>query len=174
MNKEKKMTSRPIVRQTRGVIFILVLASVVGLGMNAFRGNALPWVQDWEVTMNERNRNTMPETIETVDIAQMSRLYQSKDVLVLDARPEDFWKFERIPGSKSLPVENAELLVPELLSKIPREMKIITYCDGGSCHSSRELGEKILKAGHGKVAVFIGGMEEWMSGGKPIESDENG
>ena len=66
----------------------------------------------------------------------------------------------------------ADDLVAELVETTPKDIEIITYCDGSSCPSARELAEKILLAGHPNVSVFLGGMSAWLSARMPVSSGE--
>ena len=90
------------------------------------------------------------------------------------ARHSDFWSLERIPGAKNIPMDEADQVLSSFLQNVPSGTRIITYCDGAGCHDAQDLGVKIIEAGHKDVAVFLGGIMEWLDQGLPVESDDQG
>ena len=153
-------------------VLIVVAAAGTGLVVNAFRSDSLPLVQDWEKTLADRNKKSMPAEIATIDFQKMSEIYTQKGVMVLDARPRVFYEYERIPGSKSMPVDEADSLLPTFMKSLPSSITIITYCDSSSCPASKKLSRKILESGHNQVIVYVGGMLEWTQRKMPVERDE--
>lgn len=162
-----------ILRQAVTAAALVAAAAGLGLGANALRSEPLPLVQDWEATLARRAEERLPGGVVSLDRAQMARLYRRGDVLVLDARPHDFFLMEHIPGAKSCPVEKADQVLPGLLKGLPESTRIITYCDGGACEASLKLAQKILQAGRGNVAVYTGGMLEWLEAGLPVSRGED-
>ena len=152
-------------------IGILLLAGAAGLLNNAFRTDPLPLVQDWGERSGDLARTRLPTGLSVIDIKDMKRAYRDKGVLVLDARPRDFYMMEHIPGAVSFPLEAAEKNMSELVKGLPPDINIITYCDGPSCPSARKLGAMLLRAGRGNVRVFLGGMEDWVTHGLPVDAE---
>lgn len=160
-----------MLRQFFIAVAVVIGASCVGLTVNYFRAAPLPLVQDWKKTIEEKERKQSSGKLEILDLETMTSIYDKENVVVFDARPEEFYMFERIPGARSLPLDNAETLIPGILKEIKEDVLIITYCDGVTCPSARKLGLEILKAGHGNVSVFLGGLEEWTNNGMPTDGE---
>lgn len=153
--------------------FLIVLVSgIAALCVNALRPNSLPLFSDWDAIVEERAQAQKPTEILIIPIEVMEQEYQKENVLVVDARAYDFFQMEHVPGARSLPLEEADAKLAELLAKVDPETKIITYCSGFSCAAAMDLAKKIVGHGRKKVAVFLGGMEEWQSLGLPVESDD--
>lgn len=153
-----------------GTIFIT--AVLLGLLVNRCRPDPLPLVQDWKKTLALRMERQFPGEIAIIDLPRMSQLYKDKDVLVLDARPQDFFLLERIPGARSLPLEEADRLLPDLLKNLSPGTHIITYCEDSTCEAGLGLGKKLVQAGHLDVAVFLGGMAKWQTENMPVAGGE--
>ncbi|MEW5724746.1 MAG: rhodanese-like domain-containing protein [Thermodesulfobacteriota bacterium] len=163
-----------LVKQALVALALVLAASATALAVNALRPDPLPLVQDWDETMARRSEKQLPGGTAALDLKRMTELYRSESVVVLDARPGDFFQFEHIPGARNLPLEDADRLIPELLQDLPPGVRLITYCDGVSCPKARELGLKLVEAGHKDVAVFVGGIEEWTLADLPVASGPEG
>lgn len=149
---------------------IVILSAVIGLTFNALRAESLPLVQDWDETIARRAEKILPNGIPAVESARLLLIYQKENVRIIDARPKDFFLMEHIPGAVNIPLEQADELLPTFLGKTNASTRIITYCDGPSCPSARQMAEAIKKRGHDETAVFLGGMEEWTAHDNPVAS----
>ena len=95
-----------------------------------------------------------------------------KKALVLDARPVDFFLLEHIPEAKSLPVDEYEKHISQVLKDYPQFDPIVVYCEGGTCPDSPALAQKIREAGWLNVSVYTGGIMEWQEKGMPVVQEE--
>lgn len=155
-----------------GAIFIT--AVLLGFLVNRFRPEPLPLVQDWKETLALRMERLTPSEMAIIDLPRMSQLYKDKDVVILDARSQDFFLLERIPGARSLPLEDVDRLLPGLLKNLPPGTRIVTYCEDSTCEAGLSLGKKLVQAGCLDVAVFLGGMAKWQAGNMPVADGEEG
>jgi rhodanese-related sulfurtransferase len=87
----------------------------------------------------------------------------------VDARPEDEFAQDHVPGAMMLNEDKWNALLPELLSVWTPEKKVVVYCSSLSCNASREVARKLretvqLKDPDGKNCVFVleGGWEAWL------------
>ena len=163
-----------MIRQLITATVIVVLASAIGLAANAVRSEPLPLIQDWAETLARRNETTLPNGLAAIGLDRMKETYQADNVLIIDARLSDFWSLERIPGAKNIPMDEADQVLSSFLQNVPSGTRIITYCDGAGCRDAQDLGVKIIEAGHKDVAVFLGGIMEWLDQDLPVESDDQG
>ena len=160
-----------LLRQAGLALVIASAATLVGVAVNALRPEPLPWVQNWDETLAARAREELAGKLGSVDLEAVQLLLGRDKVIILDARPADFYVFEHIPGARSLPVDEADRLLPDLLDNLAPDVRIVTYCESVTCPDSRRLGLKILEAGHPNVSVFMGGIEEWISRGLRVEGE---
>jgi len=75
-------------------------------------------------------------------------------------------------GAVSLPVGEAQGLIPTFMEQTPKDKLLVVYCGGYDCHDSRLLGEKLLAAGFSQVFVYEGGFPEWQDAGHPVSKGD--
>ncbi len=155
-------------RQALIALGLVGLALIVGLGVNFVRPEGLPLVQDWSETLARRAEERLPEGVAVLPPDRMAGLAGRADVVLLDARPRVFYELEHIPGAYSLPVEEAEGRIRDLLGRLGSGVRIVTYCGDPTCPAGRELAAKIRASGHPDVAVFLAGIEAWRAAGRPL------
>jgi rhodanese-related sulfurtransferase len=87
----------------------------------------------------------------------------------LDARPDEEFATDHVPGAISLNEDRWNELLPHFLASWSPEKKVVVYCSSKSCNASREVARRLreeaqLKDGAGKNCVFVlqGGWEEWL------------
>jgi rhodanese-related sulfurtransferase len=72
----------------------------------------------------------------------------------------------RIPGSLCIACEEFE----KRLSEVPRDVKVILYCESESCTRSCNAGEVAVRNGLTNIYVLTGGMPAWKKAGYTLES----
>jgi len=106
-----------------------------------------------------------------IEIQEALNLYQSGNAVFVDARHEFDYKLGHIKGAVSLPL--AEFAAKsEIVSSLPRNRPIVTYCDGAECSSSVELATLLMESGFTSVKVFFAGWNEWRNQGLPTAVKE--
>lgn len=105
-----------------------------------------------------------------VQLSAVKRFVDAGAAMIVDAREPQEYDSGHIPGAVSLPYEQALPETLEALDAGPRP--IITYCDGGTCELSMDLAWDLVRAGHSKVLVFMGGFPQWKAAGYPVETGE--
>lgn len=97
---------------------------------------------------------------EMVTIAQAQSW--SADAIWIDARPQDEFEREHVPGALLLNEDRWNELLPPVLAVWAPEKRIVVYCSSESCGSSREIAHRLRKeAGLANVFVLEGGWEGW-------------
>lgn len=84
-----------------------------------------------------------------------------KDVLWVDARPEEEYRVEHVPGAILLNLESWDRLFPEFLDRWASGRRVVVYCSAATCELSREVAERLRKSGIPSVFVLKGGWEAW-------------
>jgi len=81
----------------------------------------------------------------------------------VDARPDNEFEQDHVPGAIRLNEDRWNELLPTLLAQWSLEKKIIVYCSSQSCNASREVARRLRdEAGLKDVFVLRGGWEEWL------------
>jgi rhodanese-related sulfurtransferase len=104
----------------------------------------------------------------TVSYNEAVDLFNARAALFIDARHGYDYAEGRIRGAINLPLQDFS---PDhlLLSIIPRQQPLVTYCDGEGCNSSIELARKLDSLGYKDVRIFFGGWNEWKAHNGPVE-----
>lgn len=98
----------------------------------------------------------------TVNLEQMKKIVNLPDFIIIDARRADQFSAGHIKNSINIYAQDEQdIMIPKIL-QLPRDKKIIIYCDGGTCDLSHELANNLISAFSFKnVYVYEGGWDEW-------------
>jgi rhodanese-related sulfurtransferase len=81
----------------------------------------------------------------------------------VDARPDDEFARDHVPGAASLNEDRWNELLPQLLERWSPEKRVIVYCSAASCNAAREVAKRLRDEAQLKnVFVLQGGWEEWV------------
>jgi rhodanese-related sulfurtransferase len=87
----------------------------------------------------------------------------------VDARPDEEFARDHVPGAVSLNEDHWNELLPQFLPKWSPEKNVVVYCSARSCNAAREVAKRLrdeaqLHDSEGKNCVFVlnGGWEEWL------------
>ena len=169
-----------LLRDATSLWIIITVSLCVGLLLNAFREKPLSLIHQSKtqrlqlaVSMISRTQVAPPlRALPTnLSLEQVQQIVEEKHCLVLDARPELFYRLGHLPGAFSLPREDFEAGYRKLSARIEanKNIAIVVYCSGISCEDSRLVQEAFRKLGYTNVAVFAGGWDEWTGADLPEE-----
>lgn len=136
---------RPIL--IRQVLWLIGLAFLPAIGQALYyRGNSA-WQQP-------------PEDSAPVTLAQTKSWGPA--VLWIDARLDEQFASDHIPGAMQLNEDAWSDLLPKVLAAWSPERKLVVYCSRKTCNASHDVAERLRKeAGFKNVFVLQGGWEEW-------------
>ena len=80
-----------------------------------------------------------------------------KDMTVVDARPEVFYRLGHVPGALSLPRERFEAAYRALGARMTKGRPVVVYCASRSCEDAELVRSALLSLGYAQVEVFAGG-----------------
>jgi rhodanese-related sulfurtransferase len=81
----------------------------------------------------------------------------------IDARPDEEFARDHVPGAISLNEDRWNELLPRLLEAWSPEKKVVVYCSSQSCNASREVARRLREEAQLKnVFVLEGGWEAWL------------
>ena len=139
------MVKSSLVRQ---VLVVAALALVPGLGQAIYFRDKVSW------------QSSVPAS-EMVTAAQ-ARAWGETAIWV-DARPDDEFARDHVPGALSLNEDRWNELLPQFLAAWSQEKKVVVYCSSQSCNASREVARRLRNEAQLKnVFVLEGGWEEWL------------
>lgn len=88
-----------------------------------------------------------------------------ENAIWIDARPDEEFARDHVPGALSLNEDRWNELLPQLLAVWSPEKKIVVYCSSQSCNASREVAHRLRNQAQPpmqNVFVLEGGWEEWL------------
>jgi rhodanese-related sulfurtransferase len=89
------------------------------------------------------------------------------DVLWIDARPQEQFDAEHVPGALLLNEQKFEEQLVQHLDTLQANQKpVVIYCSGQKCEASRKVMEKLKEMGFVREAfVLKGGWNAWKAAG---------
>jgi rhodanese-related sulfurtransferase len=112
----------------------------------------------------------LQDGITELTLVQAYEWFQRKEGVFVDARHEMFYKQQHIPGALHVYFKNAE--VNPALESMDKERSYIVYCKSSRCDQAHRLARAMFTAGFKKIAIFTGGMVDWLDAGYPVESSQ--
>jgi rhodanese-related sulfurtransferase len=101
----------------------------------------------------------LPSELVTVDQARTS----GGNVIWVDARSDEEFARDHVPGALSLNEDRWNELLPQFLAVWSPEKKVVVYCSSLSCNASREVARRLHKEAQlSDVFVLEGGWEAWL------------
>jgi len=86
-----------------------------------------------------------------------------ENAIWVDARPDEEFARDHVPGALLLNEDRWNELVPQFLVVWSPGKKIVVYCSSLSCNASREVARRLRKETQlSDVFVLEGGWEAWM------------
>ena len=132
----------------RQVLILAALALAPGVGGAVYFRHKISW-----------RSAILPSELATVDQARA----WGGNVIWVDARPDDQFASDHVPGAISLNEDRWNELLPEFLAAWSPGKKIVVYCSSLSCNASREVARRLRKEAQlPDVFVFEGGWEAWL------------
>ena len=132
----------------RQALLLSALAFVPAIGEAIYFRNKVSW------------QSPVPASeLVTVDQARS----WGDNVIWVDARPDNEFERDHIPGAILLNEDRWTDLLPQLLGQWSPEKKVVVYCSAQSCNASREVAKRLRdEAQLRNVFVLDGGWEEWL------------
>lgn len=132
----------------RQALILAALALVPGLGQAVYFRDRVSW------------RSPIPAS-EMITVTQ-ARAWGGNAIWV-DARPDEEFARDHVPGALSLNEDRWNELLPQFLAAWSPEKRIVIYCSSQSCNASREVAHRLRnEAQLPNVFVLKGGWEEWL------------
>ncbi len=145
---------------------IAALGTALALAANHFRPDGLPLMADWSP---QARFSAAEEAGLAVSLAE-ARALHARGAVFLDARSPREYRAGHVKGALNLPWESFEEHFDAVMSDVPTEAAVVTYCDGEGCDLSHELALALQAFGYTNVRVLVNGWTLWREAGLPLES----
>jgi rhodanese-related sulfurtransferase len=105
-------------------------------------------------------RSPIPPS-ESINVDQARALGQN--AIWVDARPDEEFAQDHVPGALSINEDRWNELLPQFLAAWSPGKKVVVYCSSLSCNASREVARRLRKEAQlPDVFVLEGGWEAWL------------
>jgi len=141
-------------------ILILAGGALLGLAWNAFSGRGIVLGQ-----------SVLTQAGDELVKASDAKALLDKGALFLDARPRDFWRLSRIPGSQALPEEEFDKAFLEVEGRLRRASTIVVYCSGYGCDASHVVARKLREKGFAAL-ILDEGLPAWEDARLPLDTEK--
>jgi rhodanese-related sulfurtransferase len=147
-----------------------------GKGTNrttATQGSNSPALSSEEILAARLKQNGL-QLIGTDEVVKLFHdpRYEQDLVVFVDARPDNQYHAEHIPGAYQFDHYHPENYFATILPVCQVAQQIVVYCHGGECVDSESAAIILTRdAGIPKEKVFVygGGINEWTARGLPVE-----
>ena len=105
-----------------------------------------------------------PSQLVTVDQAKA----WGEAALWVDARPDEEFARDHVPGAISLNEDHWNELFPAFRERWSPEKKIVVYCSAESCNLAKDVAKRLREQEQlpNDIRVLQGGWEEWVKRGR--------
>ncbi len=169
---------RNVFSEILGGVGILVVATLLGIVVNAVRPNGVALIQSGAPVSTAQHGNSADSAAaDTTDalsegaisLAEMKRLFDEGSIGILDARDATEYEQGHIPGAINIPYDRIPEYFDVLQSQVPMDAHVVCYCRSLTCDFSDQLATELKIMGYQNVSVFSGGWDQWTTAGYPIE-----
>lgn len=155
------------------VLQLLGIALVTAFSVNYLSPNGIALWGEWDVQRGvvtaKSKQDAVNRKLEIRDPVTAKQLFDTQDILFVDARNADEYNEGHIKGAVSFPVYHFDDMIDSFLDTYGVSTPIITYCSGRECDDSHRLAQLLADMGYSGVRVFIDGFPVWKERGYPVE-----
>jgi len=132
----------------RQVLILAAVALIPGVGEAVYFRHKISW-----------RSAVLPSEMVTVDQARA----WGGNVIWVDARPDEEFARDHVPGAISLNEDRWNDLLSQFLVVWSPGKKVVVYCSSLSCNASREVARRLRREAQlPDVFVLEGGWEAWL------------
>lgn len=151
-------------------VLIFIVSAVVALAFNATSPNGIPLMPDHLDAPS-------PQALSAEEALAMFEKATTEDpgagaVIVVDARPSEFYQRAHIPGAVNMPPGFFDMVYSMRLGDVELDRPILVYGRTISRLYDRETAVRLSARDHDDVSILDGGLEAWQEAGLPVESDQ--
>jgi rhodanese-related sulfurtransferase len=152
----------PTVSRAAGTLFgmaaILTISATVAATYHLTSATGL--LASVDVAGSVREAHSL-DFVSTADLQTVRGMVADARTVFVDARLKPDFDDGHLPGAISIPVNASDEQRHQRLSGIPKDMRIVVYCESLNCPYSREVARKLIDDGYYNLQIFKGGWAEW-------------
>ncbi len=146
--------AKPMVPLIARILFFPLASLALGAAYQAVHPEGL-----WTLRAGQKAHD---DGFERVAWTEVQPKISSGEWLLVDARDEDQFAAEHIPGAVSLPAASYEEMLLFFAEEHGREKPVVIYCGTEDCEMSAELALRLRdEAGLSRIRILEGGILAW-------------
>jgi len=102
-----------------------------------------------------------PAHLTVITLAEATKYNESRSAIFVDARSAQRFAMGHVPGALNVPSSDFDKGFERNGPRLPRDAKIVVYCESASCDQAEEVANKLLEKGYRKVMHFKDGWLVW-------------
>ena len=111
--------------------------------------------------------------LRVIEREAVQRLLSDKAAVTLvEALPPAYYARGHLPGAINVPHDQVRETSARLLPD--KSARIIVYCANAPCPNSSIAAVMLESLGYTDVAKYVGGKQDWVEAGLPLEASANG
>ena len=110
----------------------------------------------------------MPAPISREELHQI--VTTGEPVTLLEALGAAYFADAHLPGALNMPADQVDTLAPRLVPD--GDAPVVVYCSG-TCRNSEIAAERLEHLGYTNIRVYLGGKEDWVEHGLPVERTDD-
>lgn len=146
-----------------GCVGIVIVALVTAVAHHGLSQNGLLACSEATEGLQQ---SLAAKFIPKITLGQMRRLLDHK-VTIVDARRRRDYEAGHVTSAINIPVGTSATERKALTQSIPRNKRIVVYCQSSGCPYAGSVAVNLKTDGFSKVSIFRGGWVEWAKGQKP-------
>jgi len=159
------------------IIVIIIIATVAALVVNAARTGGVALIGNWPSGTSNGEGPVVPPSAQPGDppfitLEDAVTMFQSKDVMFIDARSTEDYDYGHITGAINIPYDYMDDHWYNVIDSLDHSRAYVVYCSGSECEVSLNLGRYMADQGFKHIHVFFGGWSEWLDNKLPITGPE--
>lgn len=156
------MLGKIIAQDILKLVILLGGCLAIGLALNQLRARPLSLVSTSSPAVAASGE---------VSLEEMKDLTAHHAALILDARPEIFFRLGHIPSASNLPRDDFDKQYAALQSSLEsrRDNMLVVYCSTYGCEDSQMVADELRERGYAHVRLFRGGWSDWQADHLPEE-----
>jgi 3-mercaptopyruvate sulfurtransferase SseA len=164
-------------REIAGGIAVMVVATAVGVAVNAARPNGVALIQKGAAveTVHHGEVDTTateapPLAEGAISLEEMKQQFDAGTAVIIDARSTEEYEEGHLPGAINIPHDRLPEFMNTLTGEVSMDAHVICYCRSLTCDFSDLLATEMKIIGYQDVSVFSGGWAQWSKAGYPVET----
>jgi 3-mercaptopyruvate sulfurtransferase SseA len=167
---------KSFLKELLGGIALMVVATLVGMTVNAVRPNGVALIQKGQPVATVQHGEA-DSTVAggapaegVVSLEQMKQMFDAGTAVIIDARATTEYEEGHIPGAINIPHDRIPEFMDVLTSEVSTDAHVVCYCRSLTCDFSDLLATEMKVIGYQSVSVFSGGWDQWKEAGYPAET----